>query len=172
MSAAPFSASFPIRSLDDIRKLEARPLSEALTVRSTYEIFRNAGAAFGDKTALTFLRTGDPADEPIRWSYAQLLAGIHQTANALHRLGVGPEDAVAILLPGCLDHHLALWGGGAAGIAQPLNPLLTDEKLVSLMTAGRAKVLIAYGSESDSGMWSKAMRLRGQVPSLTTVLRV
>lgn len=170
--AAPFSASFPIRSLADIRRLEETPLDEALTVRSTYEIFRNAGAAFGDKTALTFLRTGKPEDEPIRWSYAELLAGIHQTANALHALGVGPDDAIAVLLPGCLEYHLALWGGEAAGIVQPLNPLLTDEKLVSLMTAGRAKVLIAYGSDAESGMWSKAMRLRSQVPTLTTVLRV
>ena len=141
-------------------------------LRSTYEIFRNSGAAFGDKPALTFLRSGDPAEAPIRWSYAQLLAGIHQTANLLHRLGVGPDDAVAVLLPGCLDYHLALWGGEAAGIVQPLNPLLTDDKLVALMTAGRAKVLIAYGSDADSGMWAKAMRLRGQVPTLTTLLRV
>ncbi len=170
--AAPFGAPAPVRGLADIRRIEATPLHEALTVRSTYEIFRNAGAAFGDKTALTFLRTGEPEDEPIRWSYAELLAGIHQTANLLHSLGVGPRDAVAVLLPGCLEYHLALWGGAAAGIVQPLNPLLTDEKLVSLMNAAQAKVLIAYGSDSESGMWSKAMRLREEVPSLTTVLRV
>ena len=171
-ASAPFRPLFPVRGLADIRRLEETPLEEALTVRSTYELFRNSGAAFGDKTALTFLRSGNPADEPIRWSYAQLLAGIHQTANLLHTLGVGPQDAVAVLLPGCLEYHLALWGGEAAGIVQPLNPLLTDEKLVALMTAGRAKVLIAYGSDAESGMWSKAMRLRGQVPTLTTVLRV
>lgn len=171
-AGAPFRPSLPVRSLADIRRLEETPLEQALTVRSTYEIFRNAGAAFGGKTALTFLRTGNPADAPIRWSYAELLARIHQTANMLHALGVGPQDAVAVLLPGCLEYHLALWGGEAAGIVQPLNPLLTDEKLVALMTAGRAKVLIAYGSDSESGMWSKAMRLRGQVPTLTTVLRV
>ncbi|MFS2166237.1 acyl-CoA synthetase [Variovorax sp. Varisp62] len=169
---APFRPAFPIRSLADIHRLEETPLEQALTVRSTYEIFRNAGHAFGGKTALTFLRTGNPADEPIRWSYAELLARIHQTANMLHALGVGPDDAVAVLLPGCLEYHLALWGGEAAGIVQPLNPLLTDEKLVALMTAARAKVLIAYGSDAESGMWSKAMRLRGQVPTLTTVLRV
>ncbi|GER13222.1 acyl-CoA synthetase [Variovorax boronicumulans] len=171
-AGAPFRPLFPVRGLADIRRLEETPLEEALTVRSTYELFRNSGAAFGDKTALTFLRSGNPADEPIRWSYAQLLAGIHQTANLLHTLGVGPDDAVAVLLPGCLEYHLALWGGEAAGIVQPLNPLLTDEKLIALMTAGRAKVLIAYGSDAESGMWSKAMRLRGQVPTLTTVLRV
>jgi len=171
-AGAPFRPLFPVRGLADIRRLEETPLEKALTVRSTYELFRNSGAAFGDKTALTFLRSGNPADEPIRWSYAQLLAGIHQTANLLHTLGVGPQDAVAVLLPGCLEYHLALWGGEAAGIVQPLNPLLTDEKLVALMTAARAKVLIAYGSDAESGMWSKAMRLRGQVPTLTTVLRV
>lgn len=174
-AGAPFRPAFPIRSLADVRQLEAIPMHEALTVRSTYEIFCNAGAAFGSKTALTFLRTADPADAPIRWSYAELLAGIHQTANLLHTLGVGPEDAVAVLLPGCLEYHLALWGGEAAGIVQPLNPLLSDEKLASLMVAGRAKVLIAYGSDEDSGaagMWSKALRLRSQVPTLTTVLRV
>lgn len=168
----PFTVSFPVRSLADVRRLEQTPIEQALQVRSTYQIFRNSARAFGDKTALTFLRTGEPADEPIRWSYAQLLAGIHQTANLLHRLGVGPQDAVAVLLPGCLEYHLALWGGEAAGIVQPLNPLLTDEKLASLMNAGRAKVLIAWGSDNESGMWSKALRLRALVPGLAAVLRV
>lgn len=174
-AAPPFKAIRPIRTLADVRELEATPLHEAVTARSTYEILFNAAHAFGAKTALTFLRDADPATPPIRWSYAELLGGIHQTANLLHTLGVGPQDAVAVLLPGCLEHHLALWGGEAAGIVQPLNPLLTDEKLAALMTAAGAKVLIAYGSDEGSGeagMWSKALRLRSQVPTLTTVLRV
>ena len=41
-TAAPFSQAFPVRSMADILKLEETPLSEALTVRSTYEIFRRA----------------------------------------------------------------------------------------------------------------------------------
>ena len=170
--APPFAPAFPIRSIADIHRLEAVPLEEALTVQSTYEVFRNSARAFGDKTALTFMRTGDPADAPIRWSYAELLAGIHQTANMLHTLGVEPGDAVAVLLPACLEYHLALWGGEAAAIVQPLNPLLTDEKTVSLMRASGARVLIAYGSDNDSGIWSKAMRIRDQMPSLIAVLRV
>lgn len=169
---APFSARFAVRSLADIRRLEETPLEQALTVRSTYEIFRNAGAAFGAKTALTFLRSADPADPPIRWSYAELLAGIHRTANMLHRLGVGPQDAVAVLLPGCLEYHLALWGGAAAGIAQPLNPMLVDEKLASMLRAAGARVLIAYGSDDESAIWSKALRLQALVPTLVAVLRV
>ncbi|RKR28618.1 fatty-acyl-CoA synthase [Acidovorax sp. 93] len=168
----PFSPGAPVRSLQDVERHEARPLAEALPVQSTYEIFVNSAAAFGDKTALTFLPTADPAAEPIRWSYAQLLTGIHQTANLLHHLDVGPQDAVAVLLPGCLEYHLALWGGEAAGIVQPLNPMLTDEKIAAMMTLAGAKVLIAYGGEGDVGYWSKALRLRALVPTLTTVLRV
>ncbi|HMS26443.1 MAG TPA: acyl-CoA synthetase [Burkholderiaceae bacterium] len=168
----PFEPLFPISCADDVSRLEAIPLDQALSVRSTYEIFCNSAHAFGDKTALTFLTSADPNQEPIRWSYAELLAGIHQTANLLHRLGLTPNDAVAVLLPGCLEYHLALWGGEAAGIVQPLNPLLSDEKLVSLMNAGRAKVLIAWGADGDTGFWSKAMRIRALVPSLTAVLRV
>ena len=168
----PFKAPFPIRSLADIERLETTPLAEALSVRSTYEIFQASAHAFGDKTALTFLRTADPEDAPLRWSYAELLAGIHQTANLLHRLGVEATDAIGILLPGCMEYQLALWGGEAAGIVQPLNPLLSEEKLVSLLQAGKAKVLIAWGADDDAGIWSKALRIRTQVPTLTQLLRV
>ncbi|WP_299196153.1 acyl-CoA synthetase [uncultured Amphritea sp.] len=168
----PFTPSFPIKCLADIEQLEQIPLEQALPVRSTYEIMRNSAHAFGERNALTFLRTTNLSEEPIRWTYNELLAGINQTANLLHELGVKPDDAVAVMLPGCLEYHLALWGGEAAGIVQPLNPLLNDEKLISLMNAGRAKVLIAYGNDDDSGIWSKAMRICNQVPTLTHVLRV
>jgi fatty-acyl-CoA synthase len=168
----PFAPVTRVLSLDDVRRIEATPLDQALPVRSTYEIFCNSAHAFGDKTALTFLPTAQPGAAAIRWSYRELLRGIHQTANALHRLGVLPCDAVAVLLPGCLEYHLALWGGEAAGIVQPLNPLLSDDKLVALMRAGRARVLIAYGAPADADLWAKAMRIRDAVPTLTTVLRV
>jgi len=170
--ARPFSAPFPVKTAADVARLAARPLADTLTVQSTYEIFRNSAAAFGARTALTFLRSADPDDTPIHWSYNELLAGIHQTANLLHSLGVGPRDAVGVLLPGCLEYHLALWGTEAAGIVQPLNPLLTEDKLVSLLTTAGAKVLIAYGSDVECGAWSKALRLVERVPSLKTLLRV
>ena len=168
----PFTAQFPIRSAADIRRLEETPLEQALTLRSTYEIFQSSAQTFGDKTALTFLHTANPDDQPVRWSYAELFARITQTANLLHRLGVTPNDAIGVLLPGCMDYHLALWGGEAAGIVQPVNPLLSEEKLTSLLNAGKAKVLFAWGSDDDAGIWSKALRIRSLVPTLTHLLRV
>lgn len=171
----PFAPVRRVMTPDDVRTLEQTPRAQAVRPSSTYELIRNSAHAFGNKTALTFLPTAEPGAPAVRWSYAELLARVNQTANALHRLGLQPSDAVAVLLPGCLEYHLALWGGAAAGIVQPLNPLLSDEKLASLMNAAKAKVLIAWGDEGSEGavcLWAKAQRIRGQISTLQTVLRV
>jgi len=167
-----FSPAFPVRSLDDVRRLESTPLEDSMNTKSTYEIFVHSAEAFGDKTALRFLKTAEPGDESITWSYNELLKRIHKTANMLHGLGVGPQDAVSILLPGCLEYHLALWGGEAAGIVNPLNPLLSEDSLVELIEASNSRVLIAYGDNSDTGYWEKTLNLMAKVPSLKTILRV
>jgi fatty-acyl-CoA synthase len=166
------TVSSPVQSLADIHRIEATPLAEAMPWASTYDLIRASAQAHGDQPALTFLHTGQPGGAVTTWTYRSLLQGIHQTANLLHQLGVGPQDVVGVLLPGGLAYHLALWGGEAAGIVQPLNPLLSDEKLLSLLRASNAKVLIAHGAEDDSQLRAKALRLQTQLPSLKTVLLV
>ena len=79
-----FASSIPIRSIDDVRKLEEQPLQDTLGIGSTYELFVRSAERFGKKPALRFLKTADPEGETIVWSYRQLLEGIHQTANMLH----------------------------------------------------------------------------------------
>jgi 4-hydroxybenzoate polyprenyltransferase len=153
------TVSSPVQSLADIQRIEATPLAEAVPWASTYDLIRASAQAHAEQPALTFLHTGQPGGKSTTWTYRSLLQGIHQTANLLHQLGVGPEDAVGVLLPGGLAYHLALWGGEAAGIVQPLNPLLSDEKLLSLLRASNAKVLIAHGAEDDSQLRAKALRL-------------
>jgi len=166
------TVSSPVQSLADIHRIEATPLIQAVPWTSTYALIRASAQAHAEQPALTFLHTGQPGGKSTTWTYRSLLQGIHQTANLLHQLGVGPEDAVGVLLPGGLAYHLALWGGEAAGIVQPLNPLLSDEKLLSLLRASQAKVLIAHDAEDDSQLRAKALRLQTQLPGLKTVLLV
>ncbi len=166
------TVSSPVQSLADIHRIEATPLAQAMPWASTYDLIRASAEIHGDQPALTFLHTGQPGGASTTWTYRSLLQGIHQTANLLHQVGVGPQDAVGILLPGGLAYHLALWGGEAAGIVQPLNPLLSDEKLLSLLRTSQAKVLIAHGAEDDSQLRAKALRLQTQLPDLKTVLLV
>jgi fatty-acyl-CoA synthase len=166
------TVSSPVQTLADIHRIEATPLAEAIPWASTYDLIRASAQVHADRPALTFLHTGQPGGASTTWTYRSLLQGIHQTANLLHQLGVGPQDAVGVLLPGGLAYHLALWGGEAAGIVQPLNPLLSDEKLLSLLRASQAKVLIAHGAEDDSQLRAKALRLQTQLAGLKTVLLV
>ena len=166
------TVSSPVQSLADIRRIEATPLTQAMPWASTYDLIRASAEVHAEQPALTFLQTGAPGGPATTWSYRSLLEGIHQTANALHSLHLDAQDVVAILLPGGLAYHLALWGGEAAGIVQPLNPLLSEEKLLSLLRASQAKVLIAHGVDDDSQMRDKALRLQAQLPDLKTVLLV
>jgi fatty-acyl-CoA synthase len=167
-----FTPSFPIRNTKDIKRLEQTPLVDALTVQNTYEIFTNSAKVFAGKTALRFLKTAEPGGETATLNFGELLQGIHRTANMLYALGMGSKDTVSILLPACLEYHLALWGGEAAGIANPLNPLLSEGKLVELMEASNTKILITYGAEADVNYWQKALSLKDKVSALECIVRV
>ena len=166
------TVSSPVQALADMHRIEATPLAEAMPWASTYALIRASAEVHADRPALTFLHTGQPGGKSTTWTYRDLLNGINQTANLLHSLHLCPHDVVAILLPGGLAYHLALWGGEAAGIVQPLNPLLSEDKLLSLLRASQAKVLIAHGVDDDTQMRAKALRLQAQLPHLQTVLLV
>lgn len=153
----------PVRTLADVEAIEQTPLSALIQARSTYELFQASARENGEGVALTFLPDARGELPVERYTYAALLARINQIANTLHGLGVGPRDAIGILLPGCAEYHFALWGGEAAGIVQPLNPLLTVEKLSSLIKATGAKVLIAWADDDDAGIWRKLARLDADI---------
>ena len=59
--SSPFKPLFPIACAADVARMEETELDQLLTVRSTYEIFCNSAHAFGDKIALTFLTSAEPA---------------------------------------------------------------------------------------------------------------
>jgi fatty-acyl-CoA synthase len=161
-----------VQSLADVQALAEVPLAQAVPWVSTYDMVSASCRKQGERIALTFLPTGELDDTPVRWSYATLLARLHQTANLLHNLGLGPQSVVGILLPGGLAYHLALWGGEAAATVQPLNPMLSDDTLAELLHASGAVALIAHGVDDATGMLAKAQRLQARLPGLKHLLRV
>lgn len=135
----------PIRNIGDIRRIEQVPLDQRLSGRNTYEILARSAARFGDKTALVHLPTGDPDGPEVRLTFAELFARVTQAANGFHALNVGPGDTVSILLPNLPETHFAFWGAEAAGVANPINPLLEPEQIIGIMKAAKTKVLVALG---------------------------
>lgn len=148
-------------SLADIEALERTPYEQAIPARTTYGLIARAAARFADRTAFTYLPDGELATPPRRVSYRELLANIHRAANLFRRLGVGPEDAVAILGPNIPSTHYALWGAQVAGRACPINFMLQPDHVAALLDASGAKVVVALGPNADLDVWSAVQKVPG-----------
>lgn len=147
--------------LADIEALERRPYDEAIPARTTYGLIERAARRFPQRTAFTFLPDGDPATAPESTTYRELLGNIHRAANAFRRLGVGPQDAVAILAPNIPSTQYALWGAQLAGRACPINFMLQPDHVAALLDASGAKVVVVLGPHPDLDVWSAAQKVPG-----------
>jgi fatty-acyl-CoA synthase len=158
------------RSLADIEALERTPYDEAIPARTTYGLIARAAQALPERTAFTFLASGELDTAIERVSYAQLLANVHRAANLFRSLGIGPDDAVAILAPNIPATQYALWGAQVAGRACPINFMLQPDHVAALLQASGAKVVVALGPHPELDIWSAVQ----QVPGLAqlTVLRI
>jgi fatty-acyl-CoA synthase len=156
----------------DVAACEAVPIGERLAAASTFDAIRIGAAHAPDAPALRFLPTASPADVPIDMSHAQFIARVTQAANLFHAHGIGPRDCVSFLLPLLPDAFVTLFGAEAAGIANPVNPLLEPHQIAEILTAADTKVLVTLGPTPGSDIWEKVERIRDQVPSLRTILQV
>src|SRR5713226_9731787 len=129
----------PRRTLEDIERLERVPLARRLAVGSTYALLHKAVTSSPEQPARCFLPLGNPSQTGEALTARAFLGKVHQTANLLADLGMGPQDVMALLLPDLLETQLLLWGGQAAGIVCPVPPCLPVEQVVDLLQAAKAK---------------------------------
>ena len=171
-SGTPETATRIIRNRADVRTLEAATRDGFVPAASTWEMLARGRDLFGDRTALRFLETGQPGGPACDLSHADLFARVTQAANLFTDLGVGPDDAVAMLAPNIPEAHFALWGGEAAGRVCPVNNLLNTDHIVDLVEAAGAKVLVALGPDPALDIWNKSLEVRDRAPGLNAVLSI
>src|SRR5437588_823278 len=162
----------PRRTLEDIDRLERVPLARRLAVGSTYALLHKALVSSPEQLARCFLPLGDQPQPGEALTARAFLGKVHQTANLLADLGMGPQDAMALLLPDLLETQVLLWGGQAAGIVCPIPPSLPTRQVVELLQAAKAKVLVAPSPQVNQDLWQKTEQVRRQVKSLALVLQV
>jgi len=139
----------------DVRAFEQTPYSERIAAQSTYDALRLGAAHNPDAPALQLLANADPADTPVVISYRDLLARVTQAANMFGALGVGKDDVVSFLLPLLPDAFVTLFAAEAAGIANPVNPLLEPHQIAEILEAANTKVLVALGPMPGIDIWQK-----------------
>jgi len=162
----------PVRGLADIFALENEPWQDQLSARTTYEVLRHAATRHPQRTALRFVLQGDVEAPAFTLSYQDLLERVTQAANAFHRAGIGPDRAVALLLPNLPDTHAALWGAQAAGIANPINPMLDVDHIAAIVEATGAEALVTLAPLPGSDVWQKAVAVAERCATIRTLFVV
>lgn len=160
------------RHLLDILAFEQTPLAARPVPLHTLALLERGATRFPQKLALRFVFNGQRPTESVDYTYAELVARCYQTANMLHELGVGPTDVVSYLLPNLPETHFTLWGGQAAGIVNPINPLLDPAQIASILNACGTKVLVTLRAFPKTDLWQKVQAVVPLVPSLHTVVTV
>lgn len=164
---------FPaIRDRADIEVIEATPWASLELPDSTLELIQISARRRPDATALRFVMDATAQQQGQRYTYAEFLARVVQAANAFHRLGVDADDVVSFLLPSLPQTHFTLWGGEAAGVVNPINPMLEPEHIAGIMNAAGTRVLVALAPFPGSDIWDKVEAIKDRVPSLEKVLYV
>ena len=165
--------SWPALATDaDVRALEAVPYAERIAASSTYEALQLGAAHDPQAPALLFLPNADPEEAPLQVTHREFMARVTQTANGLAALGVGPHDVVSLLLPLLPQAFFTLFGAEAAGIANPVNPLLEAGQIAEILRAARTKVLVALGPLPGTDIWAKVERIRDSLPDLQAIVVV
>jgi fatty-acyl-CoA synthase len=143
-----------IATLHDVEAAEARGLPADLPA-STYEMISRGASLNPDAPALSFFLTVDEHRISQAWNYRELLARITQTANFFDEIGVEKDSVIAFVLPNLPETHFVIWGGQAAGIVAPLNPLLEGAVLAELLNATNATVLVTLAPFPGTDLWVK-----------------
>ncbi|MFJ9867941.1 acyl-CoA synthetase [Streptomyces sp. NPDC101165] len=147
---------------DDLAAIEATPLAQRGLPATSYELLRRAAEQWPERTALTVLPDAASWRSPRSRTYAELLADVHRTANALHRLGVRRHDTVALLSPNCDELITALLAAQLAGIATPVNPALARDHVTELVRRAGARVIITASEELDPEAYETGAELAEQ----------
>lgn len=160
-------------NLADIKAIEAEmPWADRGTARSMYEFLGRAAKAHGDRSAVSFQLTSDPADKGETQTWAQLHARVTQTANLFRGLGVGEKDVVAYVLPNSSETVQVLLGGMVAGIVNPINPLLDPEQIGAILRETKAKVVVTLRAFPKTDLSARVAEALTHAPNVKTVLEI
>ncbi len=136
---------------------EILPLPE-----STYQLLLDAARTWPDGVATQWIP--DPGDYTRRlaWTYAELAGTVTRIANALTALGVRRRDAVTLSSVNTSMLYAATLAAQAVGIAAPVNPALSGERIAELIRRTGSRVLVAAGPELDPQLWQRLLEVARQ----------
>ncbi|MBW1783397.1 MAG: acyl-CoA synthetase [Deltaproteobacteria bacterium] len=161
-----------IATVADIEAVEKAPIEQRLAYFNTYDMIKHGTAINPEAPAISFFYSGTDYANALQVTYRDFLTQITRTANLFHDLGVGTNDVITYLLPNLPQTHYVLWGGEAAGIVNPINPMLEPSTIRDICLAAGTRILVALGEYEGSDIWEKVSIVRKDMPGLKAIIRV
>ncbi len=159
-------------SPEEVEAFEQTPYDERIAAKSTYEAIQIGANLNPSAPAIEFLPNADADEDPIAINHGDFVANVTRAANLFTSLGVGKDDVVSMLTPLVPQSFFALFGAEAAGIANPVNPLLEPHQLAEILKAAKTKVLVALGPVDGADIWEKVETIREDLPDLAAVIQI
>ena len=159
-------------TIADKRNIETVDIAERWDARTVYEMLSQTAARYGDRPALSFQIKSGPRDSAETLDWRAFRSQVIRTANMLRRLGIGPDDVVAYILPNANETVLTLVAGMTAGIVAPINPLLEVEHIASILRETGARVLVTLAPFVKTDVAQKAHAAVAHAPDVEVVLEV
>lgn len=144
---------------EDLAAIEAVPLADRGLPPSIYAALMRAVELWPDRVAMHVLPDAERWEQPSTRTFAEVAADVHRVAGALHDLGIGRRDAVALLAQNCEELVTAIIAAEAVGVAAPINPGLAAEHAADLVRLSGADVIVAAGPELDPETWTLATQI-------------
>ncbi len=161
-----------VATMAEIKAIESVPLERRDLPTNTYAAIQQGAAINPDKIALQFFLQGTNFTDAVFYTYRDLSSLITQTANMFHDLGIGKNDVVSMILPNLPQAYFTIFGGQAAGIVNPINPLLEPQVMADIMKEAGTKLLVTLAPFPATDIWQKVAAIADEVPTLETILQV
>ena len=139
---------------------------------STYALITDAARRRGTAPALSFFLETGRHQSAKQWSFVDYLEQVNRAANLFHRLDITPDKVVALILPNLPETCFCLWGAEAAGIAQPINPLLEPDGIAGLLRASGAEIVVTVAPFPGVDLYDKALAAIEAAPAVRHLVTV
>ena len=137
-----------------------------------HRLLHEASLKHADRVALRFLQRMPPGEGEISLTYRDLLTQLNRSARLIRRHLGGERGVVSLVLPNIPQAQVLLWAAEAVGVAQPLNPLLSEAALFELMRKAKSRVIVAAGPQAGSDVWHKVQAVAARLPHPAVVFSV
>ncbi|WP_043310487.1 AMP-binding protein [Pseudomonas sp. ML96] len=133
--------------------------------QTTYELLSAAARRAPQAIAIRFIDDLHNIGASSVQTFEQLMHCLHKSIDMMRSLSGKEKPVVSLLLPNIPQAQVILWSAEAAGIANPLNPLLNEEALFQLMSRAETDLIFSVGPMSGSDVWEKTQRVSARLPN-------